>query len=329
MNHPTAVAIETQDALSLSFIDYDHGITAIDTGFERPLFDASHLLVEQGRAAFIDVGTNYSVAQLLGVLDYKGIPREAVDYVIVTHVHLDHAGGAGAMMAALPNARLVVHPRGARHMVDPTALVAGASAVYGADTVRRTYGELLPVAAERVIEAADGHVVDLAGRPLVCLDTPGHARHHLCVWDARAAACFTGDTFGISYRELDTEQGPFIFPTSTPVQFEPEAMKTSIARLLTLGPRAMFLTHYSRVTGVEQLAAQLIEQIDALVELAHDANARPERHGALVEGMFAYFGARAAAHGVTLGSTKIRELLALDVELNAQGLEVWLDRAQR
>src|SRR5436190_14314137 len=179
-------------------IDYAHGISAIDTGFFRPQFDASHLMVENGRAAFIDVGTNHSVPRLLAALAEKRIAREAVDFVVLTHVHLDHAGGAGALMRELPNARAIVHPRGVRHMVDPSQLIAGATDVYGAEEIERSYGTLVPIPAERIITAADGHAMNLAGRELLCIDTPGHARHHLSVWDARSRAFFPGDTFGLS-----------------------------------------------------------------------------------------------------------------------------------
>src|SRR5690606_24481763 len=164
----------------------DHDITTIDTGFQRPGFDAAYLVVEQGRGAFIDCGTNHSVPHMLEALRAKGLEVEAVDWLILTHVHLDHEGGAGALMKSLPNPRLVVHPRGARHMVDPARLVAGATAVYGEQEFARSYGEVLAVPEARVVVADDGHRVDLAGRMLECIDTPGHARHHLCVWDERS-----------------------------------------------------------------------------------------------------------------------------------------------
>jgi glyoxylase-like metal-dependent hydrolase (beta-lactamase superfamily II) len=309
-------------------IDYPDGISAIDTGFYRPRFDASHLLVENGRAAFIDVGTNHSVPLLLDALAEKEIPRAAVDFVILTHVHLDHAGGAGALLRELPNARAVVHPRGVRHMIDPGQLIAGASAVYGAEEIQRSYGTLIPIAAERVITADDGYVIDLAGRELLCVDTPGHARHHLSVWDARSRAFFPGDTFGLSYREFDTEKGAFILPTTTPVQFDPEALKASIARMLGFRPQQMFLTHYSRVTDVERLARDLSEQIDAMVRVALAHAADTDRHAAIMTALADLYVSRASAHGCTFDAVRVRELLAMDIELNAQGLEVWLDKRQ-
>ncbi|HEV2681476.1 MAG TPA: MBL fold metallo-hydrolase [Rhodanobacter sp.] len=303
-----------------------HGIHTIDTGFVRPRFDAAYLVVENGLAAFIDCGTNFAVPRMLAALDDAGITAEDVAWLILTHVHLDHAGGAGELIAQLPNAKLVVHPRGARHMIDPSVLWAGASAVYGEVVMEQTYGRLRLIPAERVIEAPDGHVVDLAGRPLLCIDTPGHAKHHLTVYDARANACFTGDVFGLSYREFDTANGPFILPTTSPVQFDPDALHASIERLLALRPTAMYLTHYGRVEHVERLAADLHAQIDAMVALAHAANGKGDRHAVLVDSLTQLYAARAEAHGWTQGRAALVQLLHMDIELNAQGLAVWLDR---
>ena len=290
--------------------DHDHGISSIDTGFFRPQFDASHLIVERGRAAFVDVGTNYSVPALLAELDAKRIAVDAVDYVILTHVHLDHAGGAGALMQKLPNARMIVHPRGARHMIDPTQLIAGATAVYGAEEIERSYGTLVPVPAARIDTANEGHIVDLAGRELLCIDTPGHARHHLSVHDQRSRAFFPGDTFGLSYREFDTDHGAFILPTTTPVQFEPDALQASIRRMLSFAPQQMFLTHYSRVDGVERLADDLFVQIDAMVAIARTHASDADRHARIMADLADLYFSRAQRHGCKLSIERMRELLA-------------------
>jgi len=306
-----------------------HGIHTIDTGFNRPHFDAAYLLVEKGRAAFIDCGTNHSVARLLDALDAVDLGPDAVDWLILTHVHLDHAGGAGELMAHLPDARLVVHPRGARHMIDPSKLWAGASAVYGEDVMQRDYGRLRPVPAGRVVEAPDGHEVDLAGRTLTCLDTPGHASHHNAIWDAASASVFTGDTFGLSYREFDTEAGAFIVPTTTPVQFDPEALHASIDRLCALSPQALYPTHFGRIDEVARLARDMHEQIDALVAIALACDGRDDRHEALKQSLEELFARRASRHGWNGSRQRLLELLGADIELNAQGLEVWLDRRKR
>ena len=171
----------------MSFLEsLPHGISVIDTGFVRERFDASYLIVESGRAAFVDTGTNASVPRLLAALRLLGLTGQSVDWVILTHVHLDHAGGAGLLMEHLPQARLVVHPRGARHMIDPSVLMQGVRAVYGDEVAARDYGELRPVPAGRVVTPEDGTVLELAGRPLRFADTPGHARHHHCLWDERS-----------------------------------------------------------------------------------------------------------------------------------------------
>jgi len=307
--------------------DLPHGITTIDTGYFRPGFDASHLLVEKGQAAFVDVGTAFSVPRLLQVLADKGIAREAVRYVMVTHVHLDHAGGAGTLLRLLPNAQLVVHPRGAPHLIDPTKLIAGAIAVYGEARFRELYGEIVPVAAERVVEAPDNFELDLAGRPLVFLDTPGHARHHYCIYDAASRGMFSGDTFGLSYREFDSDQGPFIFPTTTPVQFDPQALHASIDRLLSFNPMCFYLTHYGVVDMAPHLADGLHTMIDSFVGLAREAVTSEDRHGVLVTGINRLLLDALQAHGCRLSRERVQSLLAVDVELNAQGLEIWLEKS--
>ncbi|MBX3618813.1 MAG: MBL fold metallo-hydrolase [Rhizobacter sp.] len=307
----------------------DHGVHVVDTGFYRPNFDAAYLMVEGGRAAFIDTGTTHSVPRLLHALAAAGLGVDAVDWVIVTHVHLDHAGGAGALMQALPQARLLVHPRGERHMVDPSALVAGASAVYGADEVARSYGTVVPVPRERVVVSHDGLTVQLAGRPLQLLDTPGHARHHHCIWDERSRGFFTGDTFGLSYREFDTARGPWLLPTTTPVHFDPPALRQSVRRLLAYAPQAMYLTHFGRVQGVAALGDMLLAQIDELVAMAEPLRHAPERHTRLKQALSAIYLRRVRDHGCTLPEAQVLDLLASDIELNAQGLAVWLDGDKR
>ena len=303
-----------------------HGIHVVDTGFHRPRFDAAYLIVERGRAAFVDAGTNHSVPRLLAALAAVGLAVDAVDYVIPTHVHLDHAGGAGLLMQQLPKARLVVHPRGARHLIDPAHLTRSATTVYGAEEIERSYGALVPVPAERVLPTADGMTIELAGRPLHFLDTPGHAMHHHCIWDAASRGFFTGDTFGLSYREFDTVAGAWIMPTTTPVQFQPEALRRSIARMLAFTPQQIYVTHYGRIREVPRLAALLLAQLDEMVAVAKATPTGPDRHRALMAGLERVHLRHLRDHGSALSHARIRELLALDLELNAQGIAIWLDR---
>lgn len=303
-----------------------HGLHAIDTGFHRDVFDAAYLVVENGRAAFIDTGTNFAVPRLLGALQALGLGVDAVDWVIPTHVHLDHAGGVGLLMQHLPKAQLLVHPRGARHMIDPSKLWAGAMAVYGEEEMQRSYGQLLPVPEARVLISHDGQVITLAGRPLKLIDTPGHARHHHCIWDDASRGWFTGDTFGLSYREFDTDRGAWIIPTSTPVQFEPELLQASVQRLLAAEPAWMYLTHFGRVGDVPRLGRLLLSLLDQMVALGRRVQHAPNRHQALKDGQLAIFSVSLAAHGCTQTPAEVEQLLAMDLELNAQGMAVWLDR---
>ncbi|MFN7693929.1 MAG: MBL fold metallo-hydrolase [Burkholderiales bacterium] len=303
-----------------------HGIYAIDTGFQRPRFDAAYLLVDEGRAAFIDAGTNFAVPRLLEALAALGLSPKEVDYVIPTHVHLDHAGGIGLLMQSLPSATLICHPRGLRHMVDPSQLWASATAVYGIEEMQRSYGELVPVPADRARASSDEMLLQLGGRTLRFIDTPGHAKHHNCIWDAVSQGWFTGDTFGLSYREFDTAPGrAWILPTSTPVQFEPEAMKASIARMLAAAPERLYLTHYGMVQDVPRLAGLMNSLIDRMVAVARAA--QQERHERIKRELLGVYTDSLREHGCELPEAEVARLLSTDLELNAQGLEVWLTKS--
>ena len=313
----------------MALIEFEHGITAIDTGFTRARFDASHLIERGGECAFVDTGTTFSVPRLLNALAIKDIAPSQVRYVLLTHVHLDHAGGAGELLRHLPNATAVIHPRGARHMIDPGRLIKGSIAVYGEAPFNRAYGQIVPIPQERVRIVEDGETLDLGGAPLTFIHTEGHARHHYCIVDEPSRSIFSGDTFGVSYREFDTSNGAFISPAATPTEFDPSAMHASIVRLMTYQPDAFFLTHYSRVTDVVRLARDLRADIDALVALVQACENDPRRAEILHERMISHYGERLHAHGVRLPEARWRDLIAIDVTLNVKGLEVWMDRVKK
>lgn len=309
----------------VDLLRYEHGIHAVDAGYLRPGLAAIHLIVENGRVAVVDTASNACLPRVLDALRTLELTPASVDYVVLTHVHLDHAGGAGAMMAAFPNARLVVHPRGLRHMADPTKLFAAVQAVYGVEEAHRMYGELVPVPIERILSADDGFQFELAGRTLTCLDTPGHARHHLSLLDSRSGCLFTGDIFGLSFRELDVDGRPSVIPTSTPTQFEPEVMHASVNRIVGHQPDALYLTHFSRVEDVPRLAGDLHRLIDAYVDLAErERHSGPERETRILAGLWALMEAEAERQGWRLPAEQWREVLRLDIELNAQGLDYWV-----
>ncbi len=313
-------------ATAVSTTRFAHGITAIDTDYIRPQLDASHLLIEGGRAAFVDTGTHYSVPMLLETLQQQNIDVANVEYVFLTHVHLDHAGGASSLLSHLPNAMVVVHPRGARHMVDPGKLIAGTIAVYGEQGFADLYGKIAPISERRIIVAEDGQAFSLAGRTLKCFFTLGHAKHHYCLWDDKSAGVFTGDSFGVSYRELDSADGPYIFPTTTPIDFDPDEAHLSVDRIMSYEPEQIFLTHYSRVTGLPRLADALHRGLEVFVAIAIEFAKHAERTQRIREAMFEYFRAGLSELGHNAGEDRLHALLDFDVQLNTQGLEVWLDR---
>lgn len=310
--------------------DCGFGITCVDTGLIRKGLAACYLIEHEGVAGFIDTGTSNTVPGLLALLDHKGINREQVRWVMPTHVHLDHAGGVGALMQALPEATLLVHTRGARHLVSPEKLQAGAMAVYGESRYMKLFGGLVPVPAERVTEIGDGHVLDFNGRELLFLDTPGHARHHYCIHDCASEGIFTGDTGGVSYPELNTLQA-FVFPPTTPVQFDPQAWYTSIERLQGLKPERLFVTHFGMHRNpqafLDALRSSIAEYVEVAQRHADQASDAESTAGAIQEELMALSLAHLAKAGCSQSAESARFLLKGDMELNAKGLAHWLATA--
>lgn len=313
-----------------AILDFDHGITAIDTDYVRPRLDASHLILRNGRAAFVDVGVNHSVPLLLAALETKDLDRGDVDYVFLTHVHLDHAGGAGELMKHLPNAKVLVHPRGAPHLTHPEKLVAGTRAVYGAEKFAALYGSIVPVAAERMQLVGDNSRFRFGGSEFECIHTPGHALHHYCIVDRASRSVFTGDSFGVSYRVFDSPRGAFVMPATTPTQFDPKQAHDSVDRILSFSPKAIFVTHYSRRTDVERLGQDMHTCLDQYVAIAKACAGLGERRIPEIKSrMHDYLVQRLHAHGCPLDQAAMDSWLEMDVDLNAQGLAFWMDRVAR
>jgi glyoxylase-like metal-dependent hydrolase (beta-lactamase superfamily II) len=313
--------------MSGPLIDYHNGIYAFDAGYVRPLLAAIHLIESEGRAAFVDTANFEVMPQALAALEARGLGTESVDFVILTHIHLDHAGGAGAMMEAFPNAKLVVHPRGARHMIEPTKLMAGVEGVYGRERARRMYGSLIPIAAERIIEAHDNTVLKLGSRELLCIDAPGHAKHHIAIVDRQSSGIFTGDTFGISYRELDVGGRPLIMPSSTPIQFDPDEMRASIERMLSFEPGRGVPDPLQPPRAAGRTRPRGAAAARPLRRDRARLPAPPRtRTAGIRDGLTRPAAGRGARHrGCRLGDQEILDIWHLDLELNAQGLAYWLE----
>jgi len=310
---------------------FQGGVHVVDAEYVQPLFDAIHLIVEDGRAAIVDCGTARSVPAVLAALEELGIAREAVDWLFLTHVHLDHAGGAGQLMHALPHAVTVVHPRGAPHMADPRKLIEASIAVYGRETYDALYGEILPVEASRIRPTQEGEVFSLAGRRFEIMHTPGHALHHQTFLDHGINAVFTGDTFGLAYGVFEIDGRPFAVPTTSPSQFDPEQLADSIRRILARHPTAAFLTHYSRITDLDRVGADLLRMIEGHVRVALASADLPpaEARSAIRHGLAEIFDQELKRFGCRADVDVIERWLGADVELNTDGLLAWLARRKR
>ena len=301
-------------------------IVTIDTNFVRPCLGASHLIIENGHAAFVDAGTNHSVPYLLKSLKQNNLDVADVSYLFITHVHLDHAGGAGKLMQYLPNAKLVIHPRGARHLQEPSRLIESARGVYGKQVFTNLYGDIIPVPLNKMIIIEDQQILKMQGRAFACFYTEGHARHHYCIFDKASKSVFAGDSFGVSYRELDTSCGEFIFPTTSPTQFDPIEAHKAIDQIVSYRPNVVYLTHYSRVDAIERLANDLHSSIDMFVRIAMEHKNSKHRTTAIRSAMAEYLVEALFSHKCNFTKHEINEILAVDIKVNTMGLECWLDQ---
>ncbi len=297
------------------------GIYCIDAGYVRPQVASIYLLVADGEAALIDTGTTHSLANVEATLAALGVAPAQVRYVIPTHVHLDHAGGAGAMMRRFDQATLLIHPRGARHMIDPGRLVAGTIAVYGEAAFRELYGDIEPIDESRVDIVEDEQVRLVGNRELLFVDTPGHARHHFCIYDAVSRGIFSGDTLGLSYPPMKRLARGLI-PTTPPTQFEPEALAASLQRLLALEPQRLYLTHYGAYENPRAQAASFRRWIDQYVDLCARIDPRDEATEAALETALGELILR----GLDDAEAPLDAVLEIDIRLNAQGLSHWWRR---
>ncbi len=308
----------------------DQGIYRLDVEYVMPGVACLYLMIQRGKLCIIETGTTLSLPIVQKAITSLGLGFDDVAYIIPTHIHLDHAGGAGALMQKCPQAKLIIHPRGAAHMADPSRLIAGTIAVYGEENYQRLYGEVIAIAADRMIIAEDGMRLDFNGRILEFIDTPGHALHHFCVVDALSKGAFTGDTFGISYPQLNTPAGPFIFATTTPTHFDPDAMLASIDKVLAREIQSLFLTHFGMVEVTDRLISQLKHSVIDQAALALPEKGSPEGRVDRLQGrIFELFMAALKADGGEQSQTWYQQQLSPDCLLNAQGLDAWLRRLEK
>ncbi len=301
----------------------EHGVYCIDANYMKPGLVSFYLVRGGDEYAIIDTGTAHSVSILEEAMVQLNISPQQVSIVAPTHVHLDHAGGAGLMLQRFPNARLLVHPRGARHLIDPARLVESSIAVYGEALFHQLYGELVPAEASRVVEVNDGDVVCVGDRALTFRHTPGHADHHYCVWDEMSRGWFTGDMFGISYGGFRTPGGDFCMLSTTPTQFRPEAMLQSLSLLAELAPKRIYLNHFGALSYSAEKLQLLQEQVAVYTDIAMSSGGDQEK---MEDAILEYCQQAVSRMNPDQDLSHMREEFRFDAQLNAQGLAVWVAR---
>lgn len=297
------------------------GLYRFDTGYLRPGFTASYVVVSDDRAAIIDCGVTASAVPLIEALDEIGVSPAAVDWVVPTHVHLDHAGGAGALMALLPQARLGVHPSGRDHMIDPSRLEAGVRALYGDEFFDREYAPLTPVPADRIVVLEDEATITVGALQLPVIHTPGHAWHQLGVIDPRSQTLIAGDAFGAGYPELAQTNQPMLVPVTPPTQFNPDAYRATLHRIVQQGIKQVAPGHFPLIRDVPAAAAQLEKMMDEGLEEAWRATSCKALEAALIERW---------SHWLADSSqrTLFETLYGLDIWLTAEGVWRWRSKQE-
>jgi glyoxylase-like metal-dependent hydrolase (beta-lactamase superfamily II) len=216
---------------------------------------AAFLLRGAGEAALIETGPGSTAATLLAALDQARVAPQEVRHLLVTHVHLDHAGASGLLLERFPHATLYAHEAGIPHLVDPSKLIASATRIYGA-MMKRLWGEIVPVPADRVVPLHDGQRLEVAGRALDVLYTPGHAKHHVCFHDPVRGEVYTGDTAGVRIQGY-----AYVRPPTPPPDLDLDAWESSLDRLAALAPTAFYVTHFGRSEGTADQLATLRRQL--------------------------------------------------------------------
>ena len=309
---------------------FDKNIFCFDANYIRKKFAAIHFINQNNRLLIVDTATNHSTERFLNALHSMNISLNSVEWIILTHVHLDHAGGAGLLMRRCPNARLALHPRGVRHMVNPEKLWASVVSVYGKEEAEKQYGQLIPVDEDRVIAVGEGEVISFQNRKLQIFDAPGHANHHIVIFDEESKSFFTGDAFGIAYPELTIDDREFVLISSTPTQFEPVKFKATIKKILGQKPKSCFLTHFSRIMNIEKNGHELLQQLDEYVTITQQIrNTYGSQQDQIKKKLFELLYKKLEKTNLSISRVEFGNLLSLDLSLNAQGLEYWNNKVNK
>ncbi|WP_019242483.1 MULTISPECIES: MBL fold metallo-hydrolase [Bacillus] len=274
------------------------------------------------KSTLIETSASPSIPYILSGLEQLEVNLETIEHIIVTHIHLDHAGGAGLLLEKCPNADLIVHPKGARHLVDPSRLIAGARAVYG-DDFDSLFNPILAIPKERIKIVEHGEELILEDRKLTFYHTPGHANHHISIHDSLSNGIFTGDTTGIHYQELDQNQISLILPSTSPSQFNPEAMLQSVSLIEQIDPSIIYFGHYGHSSKPNEMYKQIRYWLPIFIECGEkamisceDTNERVQLTSELLLNEIKKY----LPDGEVENNTALKEILDLDLQVSSMGI---------
>lgn len=242
-------------------------IDSLDLGMQGR---TSCYVLQDEKIVLFEPSASPSIPHILEGLEELKIPLEKIAFIIVTHIHLDHAGGAGLLLEKCRNAKLIVHPRGAKHMADPAKLIAGAKAVYG-DEFNLLFDPIIPIPEDRILIKGHGEILEIGKQSyLTFYDSPGHANHHFSIHDSVSNGIFTGDTLGIFYGEFLYQDQEFYLPSTSPTQFNPESMLQSANMIEALNVNKIYFSHFG-VCHYPQLAInELRKWLPQFVDIARN-----------------------------------------------------------
>lgn len=303
-------------------------IHTIDCHYQRPQFAASFLLEDGKHACFIENNTSHSIPYLLETLKKSGLTPERVEMIVVTHAHLDHAGGTAALLSHCPNAKVYAHPKAARTLIDPSRLLASAKKVYG-DSFEKLYGDVFPIPAERVVSLEDNEELEWGITTFQILHTLGHATHHMCLHEKSTNTIFTGDAFGIRYPQVSDS---FIFPSTSPIDFDPIEAKKSVKRIAATGATIAYLTHFGSMRNLKIAANDLTMHLDfheKVLEEAKNSSLNGEELVQFCDKQLRQYFRKEVARRKIKDTKETWEVLELDITINAQGIAFVAERLKQ
>jgi len=298
-------------------------VITIDCHYMAPKFACAYLLIEDGKAVFIENNTQFALPWLIAALEDHGLTVQDVEYIIITHLHLDHAGGTAALAERCPNATVLVHQRAARHIIDPTRLIEGVTAIYGKEKFKKMYGAIKALPESRVRIVEDGERIKFGNRVFYFFYTLGHAKHHMCIYDSGSKGVFTGDAFGLCFLPVPSGTSPFIIPSTPPSDFDPIESIKSLEKIIEIEPGIVYLTHFGPFTQVKEGARSLaasLRKIDGIIQQALDTGLEgTELDQFCLKATIDFFDNEMKTKQVAL-TPEMKTILKGEILLNAQGV---------